>query len=371
MLAAGGPLYQALTADVNGRELPGNAAQDAGDVLQTFVEKLSKFQANGTETVLKEAWFQHRVQIRNDTGDQSCVLTYWDAPSVDLRDAYDLEWVKQVKWAELFPVSNKAARPHGWYSDSDDQSEDSKSASECEDEDEDDSWHLSPKLAWILCRELWNKAVELMEEDEVTLEAVTPSVATPYVSIPGWTEQMAQGAARMAARLEKGICSPLPNCTAEEVLLRSALEDLAETMFDIDIYYPEDEQPSEIPSSKFDYDLDPIRELVIEDEDVSVLFQPNCDIGHVNDPVLLMMAAANLHPAEWFKPFKFHRFTDHVSFAPGHRIDMQKRAASVLGRGTLFPQQVMDVIASHMEDAELLRVLCCARADVTADLSSE
>eukprot|EP00873_Tetraselmis_striata_P015331 jgi/Tetstr1/435595/TSEL_024498.t1 len=402
MLEAGGALHQAVaTARVAGHEFYEDAVQedDEDTQLRAVVGQLSRFQirsfgrpqlravaalseaclateqqahvkqglhallawAQGTGAVLREAWEQYRLVIQNERSTRPSI-DYWASPLVEL--GADQHWADRVRWAELYPVPPKAVRPHGWDVEDEEEREESSQGSDEEDAWEG-GWCLSPKLAWVLCRELWSSA-DLMMIEQQAHSSVIPEVAELYAEIPGWMDQMAQCAARMAVRLQKGTCRPLPNCTAEAVVLRSSLDYLDDMMLHDD-YFAEflaEDHPSHVPSSKFDFDIDPLRDWVFEGAHVDLLFQWGWTIDSINND-WMALDAVSLHPAEWFKPFQPDRFTDHISFTPSRRIVMQQRAASILRGSALFSQEpTADLVAAQMGDVELLRVSCCAKAAV-------
>eukprot|EP00873_Tetraselmis_striata_P015332 jgi/Tetstr1/435596/TSEL_024499.t1 len=337
--------------------------------------------AAGTKAVLDEAWERHRLMIRNerDSSDSSAIA-YWGAPPVELVvECHRAEWAERVDWAELYPVPPAATRPQAWDPDDD---EDGPAEADNEEEKAEESWCLSPNVAWILCRELWIVANDLVDDEMGESIVRFPAVAEPYAEIPGWTEQMGQCAARLAARLQQGIWRPLPNCAAEAVVLLAVLDDvIAKIKHRYFSHMDPEERPTNAPSSKFDYDTAPIAEALcagdddpdpVQDESdvrvvnihcVRTLFRAGCNIHRINMDWVSKLYRMHLHPAEWFKPFWPERLTDHISFTPRRRADMQRQAAAVLRKSALFAEEpTADLVAAQMGDVELLRVNCCAKA---------
>jgi hypothetical protein len=210
---------------------------------------------------------------------------------------------EKVIWAEAFPVPDAqklpATKPPG-DSDEDDY-----------DDEYSDFW-FSPRMAALLHHAGCLYADQVLELgtdeiDEFTLDDL-PGVAHTYARKTSWALAYREAARRLVARLGKGQ-EPQPNCTAEEMALHKIIE-LAQ-----DMYSSEDESImdtlQDIPRSKKDEDFDMVSDVAFQDHDVLMLFDmPGAVLG--NGPIQQMMDFANLHPDEWFKPFKSERVNDHV-----------------------------------------------------------
>jgi len=125
-----------------------------------------------------------------------------------------------------------------------------------------------------------------------------PALARPVAHGP-WIDQFAACFDRLADRVAAGDAdtSILSHCTGEELALHMIIdlaeEDLAEGTLD----------PREVPHLPEhdgpDSDFDWMREVLFEDHDVLMLYNPSLD--GIEDPVL---DTANLHPRDWFTPFR-------------------------------------------------------------------
>ena len=209
-----------------------------------------------------------------------------------------------VDWAQAFPIPDRKKVPR-----------DAHQLADSDDEGyyDDDFW-FSPRMAALLHHCGCTYADQVLEDDmetsgmdEWTIEDL-PSVAQPYARNASWALAFREASRRLVARLAKGQ-RPHPNCTGEEMALHKIIE-LAQAL-----YSDGDEGIMDtlegLPKSTADEDFDMVSELAFEDQDVLMLYDM-ADAVLGNGPMQHMMDFANLHPDEWFKPFKQERVNDHV-----------------------------------------------------------
>ncbi|KAF6257477.1 hypothetical protein COO60DRAFT_1524008 [Scenedesmus sp. NREL 46B-D3] len=208
----------------------------------------------------------------------------------------------QPDWAALFPIPASRRiedRPQQRRSPAQQAAEDGS--------DEDEDFWLSPRMAYRLhtagclyvdsrCRPHAELAIAEM-----------PPVVQPCARRRPWMEAYTQAAMRLVARLERGL-EPQPNCTAEECALHKIIE-MAEAFFRDGV----DRQTGALdalPRSTLDEDFELVSDAAFLDNDVLMLF----DMPQLADPSGLteMMGTANLHPDDWFKPFKREHTSNHV-----------------------------------------------------------
>ena len=212
-------------------------------------------------------------------------------------------------WARHFSVA-----PEGYYDDN--------------DEDRFDGSWLTPQMANNLhCQARDMAQLHLDTIDEPWYTGKLPKIAIPfYKKSPMWRKAFVECHMRIAARLSKGL-APSPNCTGEEMALHNIIN-----MAEADDHYEVDES---LVKFKNDQNFGLLRENVVEDEDVLMLFEDG-DNGHSggifgnnNDEVdrytpgplltdLLwgdrgkITRVANLHPADWFIPFRIDNYRNHL-----------------------------------------------------------
>ena len=168
----------------------------------------------------------------------------------------------------------------------------------CEPHVDGDGWQMTPRMAWYL----WSAALYLADEWRssvaTTLVDALPPVARPYATDRAWRTQFIDGFERIADRIAKGGEDDfLARCTAEELALHKTI-DLAEAHRIDDIVSPA--TVSHLPDhGERDDDFHWMREVLFEDHDVLMLYNPAID--GVEDEV---DGNAALHPNDWFVPFR-------------------------------------------------------------------
>ncbi|WP_405474417.1 tetratricopeptide repeat protein [Streptomyces canus] len=117
-----------------------------------------------------------------------------------------------------------------------------------------------------------------------------------------WRQQMIQTFDDLAKDIKEGH-SPRPRSTGEEMALHLALEHAAAITEDS----PDlaEEFTEGLPEQPDDYDWFTCKDLLFEDHDVLMLYEPWMEgIEDPGDSVNQHMDMANLHPDDWFKPFR-------------------------------------------------------------------
>jgi hypothetical protein len=204
-------------------------------------------------------------------------------------------------WARHFSVA-----PEGYYDDN--------------DEDRFDGSWLTPQMAKNLhCQALNMAQLHLKRINESWYTGKLPKIAIPfYKKSPMWRKAFVECHMRIAARLSNGL-DPSPNCTGEEMALHNIIN-----MAEADDEYELDES---LVKFKNDQNFSLLRENVVEDEDVLMLFEDG-DNGHSGEvdrytpgPLLTnilwgdagkIAGVANLHPADWFIPFRIDNYRNHL-----------------------------------------------------------
>lgn len=204
-----------------------------------------------------------------------------------------------------------------------------------EDEDRFNGSWLTPQMA----RNLHHQACIIVDtirdsllQDDFTYDHKFPKIATPfYKNSPLWRKAFLECHMRIAVRLSKGLF-PFPNCTGEEMALHNIIDSAKADEID---------EINEIDESlvKFENDqnFDLLREKIMEDYDVLMLFEDGDDgysinpfrqdnddnegDGHIPSPCLTNLLwgqageiarVVNLHPAKWFIPFKMEDYRNHL-----------------------------------------------------------
>lgn len=166
---------------------------------------------------------------------------------------------------------------------------------------------VSPRMAYRLwtvaqyCGDTWR-----LEEDDprVTLMYLPP-IAHRWAD-GAWLDRFVESFNLIESRLAEGDVSPisLTRCTGEEMALHIVI-DHAEGDFEFGIDAPEREIDELPDRGEHDHDFDLIRDVLLRDLDVLLLFDMRLD--GIEDPaseVARLEGTANLHPAQWFLTFQ-------------------------------------------------------------------
>lgn len=168
------------------------------------------------------------------------------------------------------------------------------------------SEYVTPRMA---CR-LWNAALicadtwRLAAGDVNILLEELPPIARPHATGP-WLDRFIAGFDALADRIAAGDVAEevLTTCTGEEMAVH-ILIDFAEghSNSGLDTH---DNQLQQLPErGATDSDFELMRDILLRDNDVLMLFDPSLD--GIDDPDNALTAAyrtVNLHPNRWFLPF--------------------------------------------------------------------
>ena len=183
---------------------------------------------------------------------------------------------------------------------------------------------LTPRLAWLLhtgaevAVDNWISDAKAGQDEffEMT-EGELPRLAQWYaVRTPGWLEQFLGTMRDLGLQVAAGRV-PFPNSTAEEVALHVILREAAGYLTTIGSDRDSDwdsftQLPVHAASGDHDDDLDTdlfdaltlLDEILFEDDDVSMLFHLDLDGIEDDEDMIDRMGLANLHPRDWFTPFR-------------------------------------------------------------------
>lgn len=161
-----------------------------------------------------------------------------------------------------------------------------------------DGWRMTPRMAW----RLWTAAMYLADEwhceSPSSMLRHLPPIAHPDLRDRSWRARFIAGFGRLAERIggcDDGDC--LARCTAEELALHLTIN-LAEADFIDHAISPA--AVAHLPAhGASDEDFDWLRDVLFEDHDVLMLFNPALD-GVENT----IDGNSSLHPRDWFQPFR-------------------------------------------------------------------
>ena len=173
--------------------------------------------------------------------------------------------------------------------------------------DEDD-WQLTVRTAAVLHAALAALADQLYDDaadvasrpiisGQTDLMALDRLPRACWTQNEQWRRRLARAADDLAGDLEAG-SEPMPRCTAEEVCLHLALQDAEDVVDDLPGWV------LRLPAHDDDYDWDTCDDVLFQDHDVRMLFDPQCD--GIEDPDAELgkdLRTVNLHPRDWFTPF--------------------------------------------------------------------
>lgn len=178
---------------------------------------------------------------------------------------------------------------------------------------------LTPRTAWLLKAgadlvfHTWVRHVLDPWRDDNGLNL--PPVAQRHCKDnTAWEARMAATVRDLGLRVVAGQV-PYPRCTAEEMALHVTL-DAAQDFLDIFLdqgmwkgvaALPErgraDTQPADAVAA-LRAELQVLQDILFEDHDVLMLFEPELDGIESDADVIDRMGLANLHPKDWFLPFR-------------------------------------------------------------------
>jgi TPR repeat protein len=117
-----------------------------------------------------------------------------------------------------------------------------------------------------------------------------------------WRREMIRAFDDLADDIKRGRL-PRPRCTGEEMALHLALEHAA--AITVDSPDLAEDFAEGLPEQPDDYDWFACKDLLFEDHDVLMLYEPWMEgIDHPHNHVNQQFGMVNLRPADWFKPFR-------------------------------------------------------------------
>ncbi|MEW2259747.1 hypothetical protein ACFY64_34830 [Streptomyces collinus] len=191
----------------------------------------------------------------------------------------------------------------------------------CKGEDpdcEECGWQLTPRTAdllhtalVLLADQAYDDAHRLGDQflpdaDATTWEVFDRLPPLTWTADHRWRRRMARAFDDLAADLARGKW-PEPTCTAEEMALHLAIEDAPTHLED----RPPTDPHHTLPEHGDDYSWDDCSDLLFQDHDVLMLFDPK--LGGIADPEDLAnqsMGVGDLRAAAWFEPFGSHSVRD-------------------------------------------------------------
>lgn len=218
-------------------------------------------------------------------------------------------------------------------------------------------YFFTPRMAWLvyagaqMAVDLWREANDYQGDSraEAPLEGLPPVAQRYGATTPGWFGQMAATIRDISLRVAAGQV-PYPTSTAEEMALHIALEqggtfiDLFDdeganwTSFErLPVHAPDGVHEEDLCGA-LDDGLDALSDVLFEDHDVLLLFNPAMD-GLESDPEMAdRMGLVNLHPKDWFIPFRSERALDVTDGAAAGPVSR--------GRGGMA-HDVVDAVERH------------------------
>ncbi|MCS0605614.1 hypothetical protein NX794_31090 [Streptomyces sp. LP11] len=191
----------------------------------------------------------------------------------------------------------------------------------CKGEDpdcEECGWQLTPRTAdllhtalVLLADQAYDDAHRLGDQflpdaGSTTWEVFDRLPPLTWTADHRWRRRMARAFDDLAADLARGKW-PEPTCTAEEMALHLAIEDAPTYLED----RPQTDAHHTLPEHGDDYSWDGCSDLLFQDHDVLMLFDPKLGgIEDPQDPTNQSMGMGDLRAAAWFAPFGSHSVRD-------------------------------------------------------------
>ncbi|MGW1901688.1 hypothetical protein ACWCQB_30685 [Streptomyces hirsutus] len=191
----------------------------------------------------------------------------------------------------------------------------------CKGEDpdcEECGWQLTPRTAdllhtalVLLADQAYDDAQRLGDQflpdaDSTTWEVFDRLPPLTWTADHRWRRRMARAFDDLAADLARGKW-PEPTCTAEEMALHLAIEDAPNYLQD----RPQTDAHHTLPEHGDDYSWDGCSDLLFQDHDVLMLFDPKLSgIADPEDPANQPMGVGDLRATAWFAPFGSHSVRD-------------------------------------------------------------
>ncbi|MER7968004.1 hypothetical protein ABTX35_03140 [Streptomyces sp. NPDC096080] len=191
----------------------------------------------------------------------------------------------------------------------------------CKGEDpecEQCGWQLTPRTAdllhtalELLADQAYDDAHRLGDQflpdaDSAVWEVFDRLPPLTWTADHRWRRRMARAFDDLAADLARGRW-PEPTCTAEEMALHLAIEDAPNYLQD----RPDTDAHHTLPEHSDDYDWESCSDLLFQDHDVLMLFDPKLSgIADPQNPVNHTVDMGDLRAPAWFAPFGSHSVRD-------------------------------------------------------------
>jgi hypothetical protein len=122
-----------------------------------------------------------------------------------------------------------------------------------------------------------------------------------------WRTNFATASGHLAEDLQTGNW-PVPTCSAEEMALHLALDELGPTlpydMGNVRSYDLTEEQARLLPAHRDDYDWDTCADMLLGDTDILMLFnEDSIALADPANPANQSLGIGDLRPVAWFTPF--------------------------------------------------------------------
>lgn len=173
-----------------------------------------------------------------------------------------------------------------------------------------EGWMVTPRMAYWL----WSTALFLADtwrenaNDPEAVADLLPSVARPHAR-GEWYERFGRCFDDLAERIATGEANDerLAKCTGDELALHLVIEH-AEAHLNDGVIGLHIAAAQALPDhGDDDSDFDAMRDVLFEDHDVLMLYNPALD--GIEDPTSGLSdqtRTTNLHPRDWFEPFAQH-----------------------------------------------------------------
>lgn len=152
-------------------------------------------------------------------------------------------------------------------------------------------WHYAGVLA-----DLWQNETDV---DTILLDDLPPCVRR-HADL-AWLHRFAQCFADIRGRLAGGMSGRLAQCTGDEMAVHLTIDfaaaEVRDGAFEADPAY------CRLPWDRYDDDFEGLVDVLLEDIDVLMLFEPAFDGIENDDELQAEFGMAELHPLRWFEPF--------------------------------------------------------------------
>jgi hypothetical protein len=225
--------------------------------------------------------------------DESSLAALRSAPTVPSIGPCALPGEVQPDFATLFALNPQLCALH----------EDCEHEQECE-------YQVSPRLAHMIYTNAEINADYFVASQEEFLDSLPPLVERFLSGLDdlgrdAWWKRFCASFLWIADCIAVGQI-PRPRCTGEEMALHVVLLATGGEVQDEFEAYDDDENFHSLPGNvPADEDIEWISEVWFEDHDVLMLFDPQLDgIESIDDETNAVLGIANLHPKDWFIPFR-------------------------------------------------------------------